>query len=158
MNIFDFYTKLLLESFNKNEVEYIIVGGYAVNFHGYIRTTGDIDLWFKPTNTNKIKILKAFQELEVPKESVITLEKMDFTTHLHFTDGKEPFKIDFMNFVSGINFEDAWKKKIMTEFDDLLLPFIEFEHLILTKITSERLKDKLDVEELQKIKFLKNNI
>lgn len=50
MNVFDEYTFNLLNELNKNEVEYLVVGGYAVNFHGYRRTTGDIDLWIKPDN------------------------------------------------------------------------------------------------------------
>jgi predicted nucleotidyltransferase len=50
MNIFDDYTHNLLKELNNNKVEYIVVGGYAVNYHGYRRTTGDIDLWIKPEN------------------------------------------------------------------------------------------------------------
>jgi len=47
---------------NKNNVRYIVVGGYAVNFHGYRRTTGDIDLWIKPDNgENKKAILKSLK-------------------------------------------------------------------------------------------------
>jgi hypothetical protein len=91
MNIFDAYIFTLLSSFNKYNVEYIIVGGYAVNFHGYNRTTGDIDLLLRPTNRNKIKILEALKYIEVKEDTLEGLNSMDFTQYLHFTDGVEPF-------------------------------------------------------------------
>lgn len=156
MNIFDSYIKSLLVKFNAHQIEYIIVGGYAVNFHGYIRTTGDIDLWLRPTNQNKQKIISAFKEIGVTDEALDALSKLDFSKQLHFMDGKDPYKIDFMNFVSGVTFDEAWPNRVIAEFEGLKLPFIQYEQLILTKITSERLRDKLDIEELQKIKKIKN--
>ncbi len=69
MNIFDTYTHNLLNELNHNNVEYIVVGGYAVNFHGYRRTTGDIDLWIKPDNTiNKKNIIKSLRNLKVEED------------------------------------------------------------------------------------------
>jgi hypothetical protein len=50
MNIFEGYTFNLIRELNFNKVEYLVVGGYAVNYHGYRRTAGDIDLWIKPEN------------------------------------------------------------------------------------------------------------
>ena len=55
MNIFDKYTHDLLLQLNLNHVQYLVVGGYAVNLYGYIRTTGDIDLWIKPENKEKLR-------------------------------------------------------------------------------------------------------
>ncbi|MBY0427250.1 MAG: hypothetical protein K2Q22_16565 [Cytophagales bacterium] len=155
MNIFDPYINSLLTAFNSQNVEYIIVGGYAVNYHGYIRTTGDIDLWLRPSNENKQNIIAAFREIGVTEETLESLQSADFTKHLHFIDGKAPFKIDFINFVSAVSFEEAWPKRIIAKFDGLELPFIQYDQLILTKITSDRLKDKLDIEELQKIHNLR---
>jgi hypothetical protein len=75
-----------------------------------------------------------------------------------FVDGKEPYKIDFMTRISGVNFEEAWDKKIIAELDGLKIPFIHLHHLILSKISNNRTKDKLDVEELQKIQALRKNL
>ena len=63
-----------------------------------------------------------------------------------------------MTRISGVNFEEAWDKKIIAELDGLKIPFIHLHHLILSKISNNRTKDKLDVEELQKIQALRKNL
>ena len=155
MNIFDDYTKQLLLALNSNNVQYLIVGGYAVNYHGYRRTTGDIDLWIKPSDANKEKVISSLKSLLVNTDVLIELTKMDFTKPLVFIDGEEPFKIDFMTYVSGVEFEEAWSQKIDENFDGIAVQFIHFDHLIISKFTTGRAKDKLDIEELQKIKKMK---
>ena len=120
MNVFDEYTKNLLIVFNKHKVEYLVVGGYAVNFYGYRRTTGDIDLWLKPDNlSNRKKIVDSFAELGITKETLKQIEELDFTKPLVFMDGEEPFKIDFMTFISGVGFDDTIEKNddILNELD-----------------------------------------
>ncbi len=157
MNIFDEYTKSLLVVFNKHKVEYLVVGGYAVNFYGYRRTTGDIDLWLRPDNSsNKKKITEAFAELGIAKDTLKQIEKLDFTKPLVFMDGEEPFKIDFMTFISGVGFDEAWNEKRIESIDDVLIPFIHLNHLIVSKMASGREKDKLDVTQLQEIQQLKH--
>ncbi|NDC31053.1 MAG: hypothetical protein EBZ58_09000 [Bacteroidetes bacterium] len=159
MNIFDTYTHDLLHQLNLNEVPYIVVGGYAVNYHGYRRTTGDIDIWIKPSNENsKTQLLIALKNLGITEDKLQKLSEIDFTLPTVFVDGKEPYKIDFMTRISGVNFEEAWDKKIIAELDGLKIPFIHLHHLILSKISNNRTKDKLDVEELQKIQELRKNL
>ena len=159
MNIFDTYTHDLLHQLNLNEVPYIVVGGYAVNYHGYRRTTGDIDIWIKPSNENsKTQLLIALKNLGITEDKLQKLSQIDFTLPIVFVDGKEPYKIDFMTRISGVNFDDAWDKKIIAELDGLKIPFIHLHHLILSKISNNRTKDKLDVEELQKIQELRKNL
>jgi hypothetical protein len=156
MNIFDKYTRDLLLGLNSNKVEYLVVGGYAVNFHGYRRTTGDIDLWIKPDNgINKTNILKSLKKLKVEELVLKELDKLDFTKPLVFVDGEEPYKIDFMTYVSGVNFNEAWELKTIAALDGVDIPFIHLNHLIISKITTGRLQDKIDVEELQKIQNIK---
>jgi predicted nucleotidyltransferase len=152
MNIFDEYTFDLLDALLKNDVQFIVVGGYAVNFHGYRRTTGDIDLWIKPDNfKNKTNIIKCFRKLLIEEDILIGIQELDFSNPVLFIDGEEPFKIDFMTFVSGVTFDDAWEQKIIANVDGLNIPFIHFNHLILTKISTGRPKDSIDIEQLQKI-------
>ncbi len=153
MNILDNYTKLVLQTFNNHKVEYLVVGGYAVNFYGYRRTTGDIDIWMKPDNgINKSKILNALSSLGIDDDSIDYLKNLNFTTPIVFSDGEVPFKIDFMTFLAGkIDFELAYQAKINAKFDEVDIPFINYRDLITSKITSDRLKDKLDVETLQNI-------
>lgn len=156
MNILDTYTHTLLLELNKHKVEYIVIGGYAVNYHGYRRTTGDIDLWIRPDNgLNKEKLLLSFKELGIANTSLERLNKKDFTQPFVFIDGKEPFKIDFLTHVSGVKFDEAWKQKATAEIDGIEIHFLNLNHLILSKITTGRPKDKLDIEQLQKIQKLK---
>lgn len=157
MNIFDDYTHEVLQACIECDVNFLIVGGYAVNFYGYRRTTGDIDLWIKPCNNNKVKVISALKKLEIPENSCNQLLNMDFTKHLVFSDGQEPFKIDFMTYISGVDFEEAYSQKIITEIDELKIPFINIKHLIISKIGTGRAKDNMDIEELQKIEALKKN-
>ncbi len=156
MNIFDDYTHNLLNELNKNKVEYLVVGGYAVNFHGYRRTTGDIDLWIKPeNNTNKNNIIQSLRNLLVEENILEQLNALDFSKPIVFIDGEEPFKIDFMTFISGVDFNDAWKQKTVTILEGIPIPFIHLQHLIISKISTGRVQDKLDVEKLQQIQELK---
>jgi len=157
MNIFDEYTRNLLVELNKNHVEYIVVGGYAVNFHGYRRTTGDIDLWIKPDNTsNKDAIIKSLRNLKVEEAILNQLKTLDFSKPIVFIDGEEPFKIDFITYISGVNFNAAWQQKTTTVLDGVTIPFIHLNHLILSKMSTGRPQDKIDIEQLQKIQALKN--
>lgn len=152
MNIFDEYSKKLLIELNKNGVQYLIIGGFAVNYYGYRRTTGDLDLLIKPDNgLNKDLLLKSFKSLGVSGSAINRLKKMDFTKPLIFIDGEEPFKIDFMTKISGVDFNEAWNKKVQVEIDGIKVNFIDLSDLLISKITSNRLQDKLDVEKLQEI-------
>lgn len=157
MLIFDSYTHRTLSELNKNKVDYLVVGGYAVNFHGFRRTTGDIDLWIRPENgSNKEKIIQSLKNLGVETDVLAELYNLDFTQPLVFVDGEAPYKIDFMTHVSGITFNDAWHQKINASLDGLQIPFIHLAGLILSKIATERAQDRMDVEELQKIQQLKS--
>ncbi len=127
----------ILIAFNKHKVEYIIAGGYAVIFHGYGRTMGDINLWIKPENKiNKDKIIQSLRNLNVNENTLIQLNSLDFTTPIVFIDGEEPFKIDFMTSISGVDFNEAWGQKINAMLDGILIPFINLNHLIISKITT----------------------
>ncbi|CAN5431378.1 hypothetical protein BH09BAC5_BH09BAC5_10680 [soil metagenome] len=157
MNIFDNYTSSLLTELNRMEVHYLVVGDYAVNYYGYRKTTGDIDLWIKPENgINKKKLLEAFENLGVEKSILEQLEDKDFTKPVVFIDGEEPFKIDFMTFISGVEFIEAWEMRTIAILDKIEIPFIHLNHLVQSKISTGRAKDTIDIEKLQQILKLKN--
>jgi predicted nucleotidyltransferase len=151
MNILNSYTHEVLSAVNRAKVDYIVVGGYAVNYHGYIRSTGDIDLWIRPDNINKEKVIEALRLLEIEDDILEQIRQMDFRDYLVFSDGAEPFKVDFITHISGVSFEEAWKQRVTINIDDLEIPFIHLNHLILSKMSSKRGKDKVDIEYLQKI-------
>lgn len=156
MNVFDEYTHRVLHLLLKHRVQFIVVGGYAVNYHGFRRTTGDIDLWIKPENGESKKLLiNAFKELGIDAHTLERVNSLDFTEPQVFTDGEEPFQIDFLTKLAGVNFDEAWDLKNDILIDGIVVPFLHFNHLILSKISSNRPKDKIDIEELQKIQKLR---
>ena len=156
MNVFDNYTQKLLCELNKLKVEYIVVGGYAVNYYGYRRTTGDIDLWIKPDNgINKKNILKSFQNLGVTSTVLKQLDELDFTKPVIFIDGEEPFKIDFMTHLSGVKWAEAWNMRVQEVVDDISVSFIHISHLKQNKLMAGRAKDHEDIRQLSRIEELR---
>jgi len=151
MKLADNFEQILL-SFNNYKVDYLIAGGYAVIFHGYGRTTGDLDLWVKPSKDNKEKIITAFRKSKFPEELISHLRNTDFTKPFAIKIGKEPIQVDVFNAITGVKYEDAEKKSIPFRFSPKLESrFIHLHDLIVNKMLTGRLKDKADVEELQKI-------
>lgn len=133
------------------QVEFLLIGGYAVNYHGFGRPTGDLDLWLKPDNKNKEKCLVAFKNLNFTQESIDKISKLDFTKAQVFFIGEVPLRIDFLTKVNVVDFEEAWRDKKILSIDDIEIPVIDYEQLVLTKISTGRTQDKLDIEELQKV-------
>jgi len=156
MNIFlDIHRQLVADMLAKN-VQFILIGGYAVNYHGYNRTTGDLDVWLKPDNENKIKILKCLESLGIDDESIQQISELDFTHALVFSFGDPPYKTDFLTRVSGVRYDEADKEKIIFEYEGLSVPFISLNHLVLTKITTGRNSDRIDIEKLQEVAIKRN--
>ena len=157
MNIFVEKHQEFIELLTSAKVDFILIGGYAVIYYGYKRTTGDMDVWLKPDNTNKEKLLPVLKKLGFYNEGIKHIENLDFTKHTAFHFWKEPERIDCLTHISGVSFEEADAQKVITEIEGLSVPFIHYNHLILSKITTDRLKDKADIEELQKIQKLKKD-
>ena len=155
MNILFEPHKEILRKLIQFNVEFILIGGYAVNFHGYNRATADMDIWLNPDNHNKLKFLDFLKAEGFDKESLDHITKTDFTKHAAFHIGEKPLQVDFLTIITGIDFSEAYREKQFLPFGDNDIPVIHLDHLIMSKITSTRTKDKLDVEELQKIMRLK---
>ena len=157
MNLFiDRHQELLKDLLDAN-VDFIIIGGYSVIFHGYKRTTGDVDIWLKPDNTNKVKLLPVLKKVGFDKETLEKIAEYDFTKHLVISIWEEPEKVDFLTRINLVSYEDADKQKVVADIDGIQIPFIHVNHLVLSKITTGRAKDKADIEELQRISALKKN-
>ena len=155
MNIFTESHQTLLQSLINHKVNFLLVGGYAVIFHGYRRTTGDVDLWFEPTNENKLRLVSVLKEFEFDIDGIEYIAQLDFTKHLAFHFWEEPERVDCLTYISNVKFEEAFEQKIVSDIEGIKVPIIHYTHLIQSKITSNRLKDKADIEELQKINRIK---
>lgn len=132
----------------KYNVEYLIVGGYAVGIHGYPRYTGDLDIFINPTEENAIKVLKCVEELGYPHHEYTKQDFMKTDCSVQF--GSAPLKMDFLTDIPscGLKFIDLYKNKIELNLDGLILNFISFNDLILNKKACIRPKDKIDLENL----------
>ncbi|MFN0200253.1 MAG: DUF6036 family nucleotidyltransferase [Bacteroidia bacterium] len=141
---------------NAKEVEYLIVGGYAVSFHGYPRYTGDLDIWIKVSEENAIKMMSALNDfgINVPNLSVADFLRTDEMAGIFF--GREPQRIDIINVVDGINFEACYEQKEIFVYNDITIPYLNFEDLKINKLSSGRAKDKADIKELEKRKKKKD--
>jgi predicted nucleotidyltransferase len=151
MNILVEPHKQILRKLTEFEVKFLLIGGYAVNLHGYVRATGDMDIWLKPDNENRKKFLALLKLEGFDDESLSQIGKTDFTKHAAFHIGEKPMQIEFLTIISGVTFDEAYAKKELMPFENTQVPFLNLEHLILSKLTSSRPKDKLDVEELQRV-------
>ena len=142
----------IVSAFNTNEVIYMLVGGFAVNYYGYNRTTADFDLWAKPTKINQENIAKSMISVGFSSEELTDFLSEDYTQPLTFQIGGNTFYIDVMNFITGVDFDEAYTMAVNDLISsNLPLKIIHRNHLILNKVLTGRIKDKADVEMLQRI-------
>jgi len=135
----------------KHEVEFMLIGGYAVIYYGYERGTADMDIWLKPTNENRDKFIDAAMEHGISVETAKALKSMDFESAKVLTIGNRPSQIDFLTKVQGLTYDEADKKKRMFPLKDKFIPIIQYNHLIIMKMITGRPQDKIDVDMLQKL-------
>ena len=143
--------KEMLQLLSEEQVDFIIVGAYALGAHGYPRATGDIDIWVKPNNTNSKKLYKALARFGAPLEQI---EIDDFSMEgIIFQIGVIPRRIDIITKIDGVTYEEADEDKITVEVEGLMLPVISLEKLIKNKMATGREKDELDIKTLKKRKI-----
>lgn len=137
----------LLKLLEKHKIEYLVVGGYAVAFHGHPRFTKDIDIYYKNEIDNVQKIQAALVEFG--------FKKRDFTDDLFLKTGNiikfgiEPVRVDFINEIAGIEFKSAWKNRIRGKYGKVEISFIGKKELIKNKSSTKRPQDKADAQELK---------
>jgi hypothetical protein len=138
--------KELLELFNVRKVKYLIVGGYALAYHGAPRYTGDIDIFVKPDTENALCILKALNEFGFGS---VDLKEEDFQSPNKVVQlGYPPVRIDIITSISGVSWDQAFKEREKGKYGNVPVYFIGREHYILNKRASGRKKDLADLEAL----------
>lgn len=138
-----------LELLKKHEVTFLLVGGYAVILHGYVRSTGDMDLWVEPTAVNYKKLEKVYFDFGAPIFTEKEFLNQEFDV---WSIGNEPIKIEILSSVKGLLFSESYKEKAVFKVGKLEIPFINFKDLIKAKQAVSRYKDLADIEQLTKIK------
>jgi len=140
--------KYLLE----NNVNYLTIGGLAVNIYGYGRNTGDIDIIIEDTLINRENLRNALKELGIGDfENILTLQFIAGWTDINLNFN---LRLDIMTSIKGLEnkpFRELMKQATITEINDVQVYFLDYENLIIAKKAANRPKDLLDIEELEKI-------
>ena len=138
----------ILSAFSEEEVEYLLVGAYALAAYGYVRTTGDIDLWIRPEENNALCVLRALARFGAPISGVT---ENDFCKPgMVFQIGVAPRRIDLLTTLDGVDFDDAWKEHEKMELGGFTLPVMSRAHLIQNKEATGRPQDKVDADWLRR--------
>jgi len=136
-----------LKLLKDHNVRYLLIGSYAVNYHGYVRATGDMDIWIAihPDNAQKIvSVLKTFgfdhpdlnAELFLHEKKIIRM-------------GVPPVRLEITTSISGVEFEECYRTRVVDDLDGIEVDIIDLENLRKNKKASGRPKDIADLKKLQ---------
>jgi hypothetical protein len=138
--------KELLRIFNAAKVRYLVVGGYAVMKYTEPRYTKDLDIWIEATPKNARAVFKALKEFGAPLTS---LTEADFSREgFCYQMGRPPARVDILMSIEGVQFPDAWRSRLPTDFDGVSAQVLARKHLIANKQAVGRPQDLLDLREL----------
>lgn len=138
--------KEFLQLLHSHQVEYLLIGGYAVCYYGYPRATADMDIWIAINPENAAKIVRALQEfgfnpgdlkpdLFLKEEQIIRM-------------GLPPMRIEILTTISGVTFTECYAARHVDELDGITVNLISLDHLKMNKKASGRYKDLNDLENL----------
>lgn len=137
----------MLRCLNRAGVDYIMVGGWAVNLHGYVRATIDLDIWILADQENARKVYAALGEFGAPLGEV---KPEDFTQDgTIFQIGVAPCRIDVINKIDGVKYAEASPRAVQKTIEGVPVRIISREDLIANKRASGRTKDLADAEILE---------
>jgi predicted nucleotidyltransferase len=134
----------LLKLFNDNGVRYLVIGGHAVVQYTEPRYTKDLDLWISANPANAKAVYKALREFGAP---LAGLTENDFSEEGYFYQmGVPPMRVDVLMSIPGLEFEEAWQRRAVVDFDGLAVLFISKPDLIKAKLASGRPQDLIDAD------------
>ncbi len=131
---------------NSHQVEYLLIGGYAVSYHGHPRATADMDIWIaiqKENAEKMVTVLKAFG-FDAPQLTADLFLKQNQIVRM----GTPPMRVELLTTISGVHFEECYSERIVGVIDDVEVQIINLEHLKRNKQASGRQKDLDDLEHL----------
>lgn len=131
---------------NSHNVEYLLVGGHAVAFHGYPRFTGDIDFFIRTTPHNAQRVLDVLTAFGF---GGLGISEHDLLDPGHIVQlGQPPNRIDILTSISGVDFDSAWQARVQTTMAGQSVPLIGWSELVQNKRAAGRQKDLADIEKL----------
>jgi hypothetical protein len=140
--------KDILVAFEKHGVEYLLVGGYAVGFHGRPRFTKDLDLWVSPSAANLARVRGALVEFGAPRAMLDELDQASEEDVLWM--GAPPVRVDILKGVPGGDFEKAYLARTLTSWDGVNVSLVSRLDLIALKRASGRPQDLVDADMLER--------
>ncbi len=136
-----------VQSLNDNGVRYLVIGGYALAFHGHPRYTKDLDIWVQASPENARRMIKALTDFGFAS---LGLEPEDFMEPDKVIQlGYPPARIDLLTKPSGVDFEPCYVNRIQVEIDGVQVNFIDLENLKRNKRAAGRNQDLADLENLE---------
>ncbi len=135
-----------LRLLNEHRVEYLLIGGFAVGFHGYPRATSDIDIWISGSESNTHKVVDAIREFgfDTPNLMPELFQQAGKIVRM----GQPPVRIELMNTIDGVLFSDCLQDCLIADFDGISVPLISLSDLKVNKAASGRAKGLDDLEHL----------
>lgn len=140
--------KEFLQLLNEKQVDYLLIGGYAVGYYGYVRATADIDIWvaISPTNAKRItEAIHAFFGYSVEGATPALFLEENKIARM----GVPPFRIEVLTSISGVDFAECFAERVVAVLDNVEVNIISRDHLRMNKKASGRLKDLNDLEHLR---------
>lgn len=148
--------KDMLSALKQEKAEYLLVEGYALAAHGQPRATGDMDLWVRPSEENARKVWSALAKFGAP------LSDTPFSYFAHpdhvFQIGLPPNRIDVLTSVAGVEFDEAWPSRLLTQVDGIKITVIGWKHLLQNKKAAGRPKDLVDVNTLLLVEKVRQSL
>ena len=136
------FLRLLTEA----NVEYLLIGGYAVGYHGYPRTTADMDIWVAISPNNAMRLVDVFKRFGMQDPSITPSLFQERGKIIRM--GVPPMRIEVLTEIDGVAFADCYDARVTTEIDGQMVQLISREHLRISKRASGRHKDLDDLENL----------
>lgn len=138
-----------LKSLVSADAEFMVIGGYAVAFHGFPRNTGDLDIWVRPTAENASRVESAASEFGIPVTEGGRRALRDANGMIRM--GYPPLRIELLTGPSGVEWDACFGRVVRMAVGDLSVPVIALEDLLVNKLAAGRPRDLLDVQELRRL-------
>lgn len=137
----------LFAALNAADAEYLVVGALALAAHGHVRATKDLDVWVRPTPENAERVHRALVSFGAPLQDLTVADLA--SPDLIFQIGVPPVRVDIITSIDGVEFDEAWTEKVVSEYAAETVQVLSRRHLIQNKKASGRLQDLADVEALE---------
>ena len=135
-----------LRLLNSNEVRYLVIGGYAVGYHGHARATGDLDVWIEINEENAANTARAVREFGMPEDQA--RKEIFLQEGKVIRMGLPPVRIELLTSISGVSFDECYAQRETPEIDGIRVNIISLAMLKANKRASGRLKDLEDLRHL----------